>query len=52
MNKKYNTNKENILQEWKHLNDSIGIQIIEPDVPKLLDSGWEEKVLNHVDGFC
>lgn len=46
MNKKYNINKEKILQEWKHLNDSIGIPIIEPDVPKLLDSGWEEKVLN------
>ena len=45
MNKKYNINKEKLLQEWKHLNDSIGIPIIEPDVPKLLDSGWEEKVL-------
>ena len=45
MNKKYNINKEKILQQWKHLNDSIVIPIIEPDVPKLLNSGWEEKVL-------
>lgn len=45
MNKK-NINKEKILQEWKHLNDSIGIPIIEPEVPKLLDSDWEENVLS------
>ncbi len=45
MNKKYNTNKEKLAQRLKHLNDSTGIPIIEPDIPKLLDSGWEEKVL-------
>lgn len=46
MNKNYNIKKEKILQEWKHLNDSIGISIFEPNVPKLLDSGWEEEVLS------
>ena len=45
MNKKYNIDKEKPLQEWERLNDSIGVPIIEPNVPKLLDSGWEEKVL-------
>ena len=42
----YIIKKEKILQEWKHLNDSIGTPIIEPDVPKLLDSCWEENVLS------
>ena len=46
MNKKYNIQKEKILQEWKHLNDSIGTPIIELDVPKLLDFDWEENVLS------
>ena len=46
MNKKNNINKEKLLQEWKHLNDSIGTPIIEPDVPKLLGENWEEKVLS------
>ena len=46
MNKKYNINKEKLLQEWNHLNDSIGIPIVEPNVPKLLDSCWEEKFLS------
>lgn len=44
MNKNYNINKEKIAQRWEHLNDSIDIPIIEPDVPKLLDFDWEETV--------
>lgn len=46
MNKKYNINKEKLLQEWNRLNDQVGIPITEPDVPKIFDSDWEEKILN------